>query len=301
MNDDTPTNLAAEAEAPELAQEVDETPEVETEETESEPDADDAGQTEEDEYEVDLDGEKFKIPGKLKDKFRDSLLRQADYTKKTQELAESKRAFEASQGTFAEQQKALHQHVLEVSKLVSIDEQLASYDKVDWSAWNEQDPVAAQRGWFAKEQLKDARNGLGQKLAQEHNDQVTREQQDTAKRIEESQAVIKAQIPGWDQTYADKLTEHAIKVVPNATKEQLRQVQLVNPGFVVFLDKAAKFDQLMAKQRASAGTPVATPVTPVTTVGNRRAPANNAPDPKDADAWRTWRNAQIAKRQAAGR
>lgn len=293
MTEDTPAN-PVEAEAPELEQEAVTPSETEAEETESEPT--EGGQTEEELFDIDLDGEKYKVPAKLKDSF----LRQADYTKKTQEVAEMRRSLEESGKTFAEQQQALSKHVVEVAKLVAVDEQLAAYDKVDWDAWNTQDPQAAQAGWFKKEQLKETRNGLGQKLAQEHEARVNQEQQATDKRLVESQAVIKANIPDWNQAYADKLTEHAKKVIPGITSEQLRQVQLVNPGFVLFLDKAAKFDQLMAKQRASASTP-STPVTPVTTVGQRRAPANSEPDPKNADAWRAWRNAQVAKRGAAGR
>lgn len=295
MSDDTPTNPVEAEDAPDLSQEVVETPEIETEEPEAE--SEDDGLTEEELAEIDRDGKKYKIPAALKDDF----LRQSDYTQKTQKLAEDRRAFEEQGKTFGEQQKALHQHVIEVAELVHIDKELAKYDNVDWQAWSKQDALAAQEGWFAKEQLKDARNGLGQKLAQEHNDRVTREQQDTAKRIEESQAVIKAQIPEWSQTYADKLTEHAKKIIPGVTSEQLRQVQLVNPGFAVILDQSHKFVQLMAKQRASAGTP-STPVTPVTTVGQRRAPASNEPrDSDDDETWRRKREAQVAKRQAAGR
>jgi hypothetical protein len=124
-------------------------------------------------------------------------------------------------------------------------------------------------------------------------DRLKKLQQELAKRYEQGLAVISKAIPDWSQTYADKLTDFAVKNY-GASKEQLREVQLINPGLVVVLDRAMKFDQLLAKQRAKAGKPQeAPPPTPVTTVGARRSPASNEPrDSDDGDTWLRKREAQ---------
>src|SRR3990167_6068838 len=85
----------------------------------------------EEDEEIEHDGEKFKVPKKLKDAF----LRQADYTRKTQEVSETKRQLEARENELKqhfEQRQAQIQaqtefqqkHIEDVAKVVSIDQRL---------------------------------------------------------------------------------------------------------------------------------------------------------------------------------
>jgi len=289
MSANQPTNPASEPLAP--------APEVETPEAEPELDLDELvpeGEASEEELaEIEADGKTYHVPAALKDKF----LMQQDYTRKTQTLAEERRQFEQANKDFQAQQQALQSHVGEVSKLVNLDEQMAWYDKVDWIALNRQDPVKCQELQLQRGMLERSRNELGQKLANEWQQRVTQEQQEIAKRYEHGLAVITKSIPDWSQEYADKLTDYAIKAY-GASKEQLREVQLIHPGLVVVLDKAMKLDQLIAKQRAAAGKPPPPEPVPVTTVGSRSAPASSAPrDSDDIDTWMRKRNAQIARRR----
>ena len=80
----------------------DETPEADAD------GAPDEGQPEDDTEEVDWDGAKYRVPKPLKD----ALLRQADYTRKTQELAEQRRTVE-QHFTSLTQQAELQQQTLE--------------------------------------------------------------------------------------------------------------------------------------------------------------------------------------------
>ena len=106
---DDVTNLVAQ-EAPE----VEALPEAEREEQDSpetEPELDDDGnpiegpdgqadaELEPGLAEVEIDGKTYKLPPELKDGF----LRQADYTRKTQELAEQRRRMEAEREAAGEQ------------------------------------------------------------------------------------------------------------------------------------------------------------------------------------------------------
>lgn len=263
-----------------------------------EEDSPEGEQAEDEEAEIEIDGKTHRIPAALKDKF----LMQADYTKKTQTLAEERRQLEQQAKDFQAQQKALQSHVAEVSRLVAIDEQLANYDRVDWIALNRQDPVKAQELHFQRQALERQRNELGGKLANEWQERVNREQQDFAKRYEQGLAVITKAIPDWSQSYADKLTNYAVEKY-GTSKEQLRDIQLMNPGLVVVLDRAMKFDQLVEKQKRRAQNLLAEtpPPQPVTTVGRHRSPAT--PEPRDSDppdVWLRKRNAQVARRMKTG-
>jgi hypothetical protein len=290
MIGDTPTNPVPEQDAP--------APEVERTEAEPEIDLDDLEEvpegeaTEEELAEIEADGKKYQVPAALRDKF----LMQADYTKKTQTLAEERRQLEQANKDFQAQQQALQNHVGEVSKLVNLDEQMAWYDKVDWIALNKQDPVKCQELQIQRGMLERQRNELGVKLANEWQTRVTHEQQEIAKRYEQGLAVISKAIPDWSQSYADELTNYAVKNY-GASKEQLREVQLIHPGLVVVLHKAYKLDQILAKQRAATGKPQPPEPVPVTTVGSRNSPASTAPrDSDDIDTWMKKRNAQIIRR-----
>ena len=80
---------------------------------------------EDDREEVDFEGRKYTVARALKD----ALLRQADYTRKTQELADGRKAFEAERATF---QQASQAEIAARAQVVAIDQSLSQYRNVDW-------------------------------------------------------------------------------------------------------------------------------------------------------------------------
>lgn len=291
--DDLTTNPAPELETPTLAPEVvTEEPEVTTEtDIEADPENPDApiDETEEVEYE----GKKYLLPKELKD----AVLRQADYTRKTQEVAEARKAVETDRGSFAQQQQALEEHIVGVGRLMSIDERLAQYDKVDWKTWSNQDAQAAQTAWFEKEQLRQNRDQLAGKLHQEWQTKTEAQQRETAKQIADGQAVLAKEIPNWSPDLAKELAQYG----KSQGLSDKRLSAMAEPAEVKILHKARMYDQLVAKQRAAAGKP-AVVAQPVPQVGARRSPPSNEPrDADSADVWMKKRNAQIARREAAER
>ena len=97
--------------------------------------------TDDDGEEIDYEGEKYKVPAKLKEAF----LRQADYTRKTQEVAEQKRDIERQAAEVQQRAQFNQQHVQDVAKVMAIDEQLAKYQGLDWNAITDADPVQAMK------------------------------------------------------------------------------------------------------------------------------------------------------------
>ncbi|HJP69560.1 MAG TPA: hypothetical protein VJ846_11715, partial [Sphingomicrobium sp.] len=98
---------------------------------EEDPSTDSARTGEEEELEeIERGGKKAKIPSWLKPE----LMMQADYTRKTQELAEARRAFEAERG-------AIH-HATQTERaaeanLAMIDQQIGHYSTIDWNGWHD--------------------------------------------------------------------------------------------------------------------------------------------------------------------
>jgi hypothetical protein len=243
--------------------------------------------------EVDYEGKKYVLPKELKD----ALLRQADYTKKTQETAETRKSLETDRESLGQQRKALEDHIVDVGRLMSVDERLAHYDKIDWKAWSAQAPQDAQSAWFEKEQLRQNRDALAGKLHQEWQTKSEAQQRESAKQIADGQAVLAREIPNWSPQLANELAQYG-KSIGLSDK---RLSGIVEPAEVKILHKARMYDQLVAKQRAATGQP-AVQAQPVSQVGARRSPASNEPKDSDsADVWMKKRNAQLAKRNGAQR
>ena len=88
-------------------------------------------------FELELDGETHVLPAALKGAF----LRQADYTRKTQELAEHRRALEAERRAMAEHRDAMQGELGDRAVLAALDRSLDEYEGVDWDALAQTEPA----------------------------------------------------------------------------------------------------------------------------------------------------------------
>lgn len=83
-----------------------------------------------DEVEVEYEGETFKVPAKLKD----AVLRQADYTKKTTEVANQRREVEQQRTVIA----AAGASIVETAELLGIQNEIAQLQRADISGWTQE-------------------------------------------------------------------------------------------------------------------------------------------------------------------
>ncbi len=197
-----------------------------------------------DSEEIEFDGEKFKIPRKLKDGF----LMQADYTRKTQELARMREAVEARATETAKEAETRKGLEKEIGRLSLMDEQLESYQKVDWSALRAANPEQANAHFQDYVQLRDQRENLAGKVQRDVTERSQKQQQDLAKRYAETNATLARDIKGWNQELADNLRNFAIA----SGIDQHQLVELAtNAAQVKLLHKAWLGEQLStAKQTA---------------------------------------------------
>ena len=162
---------------------------------------------EEDLEEFDWEGKKIKGPKGLKD----GLLRQADYTRKTQEIAETRRQLEERAQHIEQQTKAGEEEMNARAALISIDSDLKSYENVDWDAWEAQDLFAAQAGFRKFQQLQQARGQVANVLGERQKARTETAQQETAKRLQETRQFAETKIKGWSPDVDAKITEFATK------------------------------------------------------------------------------------------
>ena len=248
--------------------------------------------------EVEFDGERYAVPAKLKDAF----LRQSDYTRKTQEVAEQRRQVEEAQKFILAEHKALEAETQERGDLAYVNKQIAQYENVDWRAYELQNPVDAQAHWRQFSLLKERRDQIKASLtekARERSETAARDHANrTAKALQELADPVKG-IKGWSPATANAITEFAVS--QGYTREELSGIADSRP--IKILHQAMLYQQLMAKQKSAPrvqANPSAT-VKPLKQVskGASRPAATSAPSDKDSDeAWLQKRRAQLLKKSA---
>lgn len=275
---------------------------------------DDLEAPENDEFEeMEIEGKTVKVPKDLKP----LLLTRQDYTRKTMELAEFRKAQdneiaqarEQARAEIAQQAETVKQFTREIAQLHSIDERLEQYEQVDWQAWRDQNFMEANAGFQEYQLLKDKRaqtaHALGQKQSQARHAQEQRsreahqaEEAELEKRHGETLAVVKAQVPGWNEEVAGKVSGFALS--QGYTRDELVRAA-ADPRAMLLLHKAWRGEQLEAQQKAAAKKakadiqPQGRPLTPV--AKGRSAPATAGLDDRlSADEWARRRNEQLRSR-----
>lgn len=172
--------------------------------------------------EVEFEGKAYKVPKELKN----ALLRQADYTQKTQEVAEQRRAIEERARTFDEQQKLFSQSFEKRVEVREIQNRLSQFEAIDWQGLVRDDPARATELNIAYQQLQ---RELGKKAAEvqqiEGQAQQLTEQSRQQKLRTESAELLK-HIPDFKK--------HETKVVEAAkhfgyTDAELHAISVLNP------------------------------------------------------------------------
>ena len=218
---------------------------------------------EEAEEEDELDGVRLRGKKEALERIKAERLMQADYTRKTQDVAEQRKSFEAERAQFQQTAQAHQASIREVAQLVAIEDRLAQFAKFDFNAAADTDPVQALKLHNEYTQLQAHRAQLQNSITQKQQAQAMEAQRTSAKQLLEARQVLERDIKGWSPDLANKLSEYGQtqgyppEVLNNVTK----------PEFVKTLHKAYLYDQLM-KQRAAKP---AQPAPPVTRVGGGNA------------------------------
>jgi len=276
------------SEVPEEAQGVDTEAEQQTPELDENGEPIEQVEADPDEIEDELDGIKVKGKKDLVEKLKAERLMHADYTRKTQEAAEIRRAAEAERTQYAQ---ANAEQVRAMATLVSMDQQLQQMQQIDFQALNQQDPVKAQELFFQMQQLKDNRQQFAGQLQQMEQQRTFEAQRLVAKQIEEGDAVLKRDIPGWGPEVGKKVFDFATKELganPGALSN------LTDPVLAKAFYYAMVGKQALAKQKEGArSTP--DPIKPVSKVSGNNAGASKDMNRLSVDEWMRARNDQLRK------
>lgn len=242
----------------------------------------------EDSEEIELDGQKYVIPKALKPAF----MMHSDYTKKTQEVAEQRKAIEAQQTQIAQKAQEQEIYLQESAQKIAIDAQLSQFQQVDWYRLAEEDPVKWQQLFSQRKQLEDSSNYLNQQIEQKKQQFAVEQQQSMAKLIEQSNAVLARDIPGYTPELEQNIKQFAIKEFgfDSTDVEQSK----ADPRIYKLLHKAYLGDQILKKQGLT--KPTQQQIKPATVISSKKSASPLAYSPNMTDAqYAAWRKKQSQK------
>lgn len=235
------TRSSKEPEQPPQEEEtVEDEPTPDTEEATAEADSDAAPAEVEDNEEVEWDGEVYAMPKKIKE----ALLRQKDYTQKTQEVAEQRKAVEERAEMLAQQEQLMAVALPKVVELKTIDDRLNQFKQLDWSALVESDPVQATKLNIAYQQLQQQRQEVMAEVGQMQNQhrELTEKQRQQA--LKAGMEQVKKAIPNFNAELARSIAE----TTKGYGFSQKEIDQLEDPRFVLALHDAHQWRKLQASK-----------------------------------------------------
>ena len=217
--------------------------------------------TQEELDELEWDGKKFKAPKGAKDGF----LMHADYTKKTQEVAATRKELEDRAERIAQQAKASEDEIQHRATMHTIETELARFKDFDWTAYQiarQQDPLGADEAWNYKAHLIAQKSEVGKAISEAETARTAQAQQDFAKRMQDTEAYARSK--GWTKETDKQVLDFAFSKGVDAKTLQ----NLISPVVYELLYLARIGDQRLQKPAPKTGIQPA----PLTTVAAKAAP-----------------------------
>lgn len=228
--DEVETEEVSEEEASEEVEETEESEEEEVEEAEA--------------YTVKVNGEEFEVDI---DELKAGYQRQSDYTRKSQELAEQRKANEEIQNERLrlEQERQMYANGLQQLKQYQ-QEKLESFKDVDWEGLKQDDPYEYM---LKKDEFRDAQDKIKNASQQQQivqQQQMQQEAQTRATFVQDQYAKLIEQLPEWgDKKSSVKEDIRKFAIDSGYAPEEVDQ--LADHRSVLILKKAMEFDKLTKK------------------------------------------------------
>jgi hypothetical protein len=174
--------------------------ELPAEEGEQQPDAEEDGDGEE----VEFEGKAYKVPKALKE----ALLRQSDYTQKTQAVADQRKAVEERAQALETRERVLHATFDKAVAVREVQSKLKQFEAIDWDQLVSDDPVEATRLNIAYQQLqREAQAKYSDLQKAEHQAQQLNQVMDQQTLVQEEQE-LRTRIPNFGKADSERIMKN---------------------------------------------------------------------------------------------
>lgn len=266
-------------EAPEQEVETPVAEEVEVElAPEGEPEA-------EPEPEIEYEGERHKVPAKVKEAYERM---QAETTRKFQEAAKLREEAEQRHRTNLEIDAQKAQFFKGVAEVEQINEALQKYEQVDWAKWELDDPTAADRADRERIRLRLRRDDMVNQLRGKAQQYAEYQAQEQSKAREKAEQEIKTHIKDWSPQRVDAVRK-AVMTNYGLDEGTFNSVVLQNSVAARIVHDAFLYRQSLRK----AAAPQLKTVTTVQQVKGS-SPSTKDPDKMTMAEWTAWMDKQDA-------
>lgn len=242
-----------------------------------------------------FEGQTYKVPSALKPQ----LMMNADYTRKTQEVAEERKALKGREEALNQQAETQRALIGDYAQLHNINNELHQLQNTDWQKLKAEDPFAPQEVMLRIQQLQNDQRRVAAGIQHKEHQRTVAAQQETAKREQKFQESLINEIPGWSNDLGTKLTNFA-SATYKVSADELTNIRDVR--FVKLLRDAKEGQELkerMQKQKLAAKKPKpkpdAKPLAKPSAKG-RGSAKKGLSDDMSAEEWAAMRNKQVAAR-----
>lgn len=268
--------------------EVEDNEDVEDIDDSEEQEAEDPEEPEIDLDDVEYEGKQYKLPRELKD----ALLRQADYTRKTQEVADQRRAVEAQRAQAQEAINLVSNYQKEYSELIGIDSQLQKFNELDWNAIISENPQDAMRLQARFNELRQQREVAVNNIQQVQQQVQQQREQEQQRFIAESVTTLQRDIPNWNNDLYSSVLSASQKNY-GFSADEVNNV--IDARYIKVLHDAMQWRQSQEKLKKQASKrPDPTPTK--VTKSAKPVPKGLSDDLSDEE-WMRRRNAELYKRR----
>lgn len=253
-----------------------------------------SGDDEADYEEIERGDKRYKVHKDLKA----DLLRQDDYTRKTQAHSQEVARFEERVKAFETASEESLKASVEAKAIKDRLDAINALTEDDWSTLRRLDH---QNGTDETMRLMRELQHLPQKLSEAENtskamrEAVLKEQSEIqTKQLEQGQAILARDIPGWGPELGNKLTEFAMREY-GVTPEK-DSAAFMSPAIVKMAHDLFRFKESQRKTTQATKAREATK-NPPPKVAKSAAPVTGLSDDLSAEEWARRRNEQVAKRR----
>lgn len=249
-------------------------------------------QPEEEDVEEEYEGLKLRGRKEAIEEHKKGRMLQADYTRKTQELADQRRKDDSERESYTKNREAEQQLENEKFRFWSLNNRLQQLQQVNLQALRQTNPEQADALRDELVQLSAALPHLGQQLAQKVNERKSEAERTSATRANEAEQIVMREVKDWGPEKLAKFDESLQRagMSPGAVRQLLIQFPEVSRA----LNKALMWDQHLIQRTQKPKAPE--PPKPATRVGGSSAgntkPLSEVTDPRE---WQTRRNQRLGR------